>query len=80
VGTIEFFIYLASALIFLVAVIVNLLRPLTWRGWLSGLAAGATWLITWYAPVPIWIGALLELSVLWAMFAALRRSPLQKKV
>jgi hypothetical protein len=75
VGTIEFSMYLASALVFLAAVILNLLRPLTWCGWLSGLAAGATWLVTWYAPLPVLIGALLELMVLWGMFAAFRRPP-----
>jgi len=61
----EFAIYFGSALIYLGAVVLTLLRPLTWRRGLAGLAAGAAWLITWYAPVSIWIGALLELLVLW---------------
>ncbi len=74
VGTIEFAIYLASALVFLAAIILNLLRPLTWRGWLSGLAAGAAWLVTWYAPLPVWIGSLLDLMVIWGLFAAFRCS------
>ena len=52
----EFAIYLASALIFLGAIILILVRPLTWRRWLAGLAAGTAWLITWYAPVSIGIG------------------------
>jgi hypothetical protein len=76
VGTVEFAIYLASALVFLAAIILNLLRPLTWDRWLWGLAAGAGWLVTWYAPFPIWIGALLELMVLWGLFAAFRPLPL----
>ena len=80
VGTIEFAIYPASALVFLAGIVLNLLRPLTWRGWLLGLAAGAAWLVTWYAPLPIWIGALLELMVLWGLFTAFRRLPLRKKV
>ena len=79
-GTLEFAIYLASALIFLAAMILNLLRPLTRRGWFLGLAAGASWLVTWYAPLPIWIGALLELIVLWGLFTAVRRLPLRKEV
>lgn len=63
----EFVIYLASALIFLGAVILIFLRPLSWRGWLAGLAAGLAWLITWYAPISIWIGTFLELWVLWGL-------------
>ena len=64
-GNTEFAIYLASALTFLGTIVSILIRPLTWRRWLTGLAAGVAWLITWYAPIPIWIGALLELLVLW---------------
>ncbi len=63
----EFVIYLASALIFLGAVILIFLRPLSWRSWLAGLAAGVAWLITWYAPISIWIRAFLELLVLWRL-------------
>lgn len=63
----EFVIYLASALIFLGAVLLIFLRPLSWRSWLAGLAAGLAWLITWYAPISIWIGAFLELLVLWGL-------------
>ena len=63
----EFVIYLASALIFLGAVILIFLRPLSWPRLLAGLAAGLAWLITWYAPISIWIGAFLELLVLWVL-------------
>ena len=63
----EFAVYLGSALIYLGAVVLTLLRPLTWRRWLAGLAAGASWLITWYVPVSTQIGALLELLVLWGL-------------
>jgi hypothetical protein len=64
----EVAIYVLAFLIFLVAVILILLRPLTWRSWLAGLAVGLVWLITWYAPVPIWIGGFLVLSALSAYF------------
>lgn len=60
----EVALYLSSACIYLGSVVLILLRPLTWRRGLAGLAAGAAWLFTWYAPVSIWIGALLELLVL----------------
>jgi hypothetical protein len=71
-ANIEVAIYLASLLIFLGALVLALLHPLTWWTWLAGLAAGAAWLITWYAPIPIWLGALLELSVLWGLRDAFR--------
>lgn len=71
-ANIEFAIYLMSALIFLGAIVLILLRSLTWQRWLAGLAACATWLITWYAPVSIWIGVLLELPVLWGLLSAYR--------
>jgi len=52
----EFTVYVAAAWIFVGAIVLILLRPLTWRRWLAGLAAGAAWLITWYAPVSTRIG------------------------
>jgi hypothetical protein len=66
-GNFEFVVYLISVLIFFVAIIMILVRPLTWQRWLTGLAAGITWLITWYAPVTIWVGMVLELCVLWSL-------------
>lgn len=68
----EFFIYLGSALMFLAATILIFIRPLSWRTWLAGLAAGATWLITWYVPISLWISTFLELLVLWGLY---RTSP-----
>jgi len=41
-----------------VAPVVILIRPLTRRGWLVGLAAGAAWLIMWYVPVSLETGVL----------------------
>jgi hypothetical protein len=58
---VEFAIYLVLFMIFLLAVVLLILRPLTWKTWLAGLAAGGAWLLTWYAPIPIWIGATLGL-------------------
>lgn len=69
----EFALYIVAALTFFGAVVLSLLRPFTrWR-WLAGLAAGVTWLITWYAPVPVWLGALLVFLTLWALRAAFRQ-------
>lgn len=72
-ANIEVVIYLVSAFIYLGSVVLTLLRPLTWRRGLAVFAAGAGWLITWYAPVAVWIGALLELPVLWWMREAFRK-------
>ncbi len=77
---IEFAIYVASALIFLGALVLILLRPLTWQRWLVGLGAGAAWLITWYAPVAIGIGVLSELLVVWGLFQAFRQSSSSKPI
>jgi hypothetical protein len=74
----EFVIYLASAFIFLGAVSLNFLRPLSWRSWLAGLAAGVVWLITWYAPISIWIGAILELLAVWGLSRSSQKLSLQK--
>jgi hypothetical protein len=45
----------------------NLLRPLTWYSWLTGLAAGVVWLATWYAPVSIRLGVSLLLLVFFVL-------------
>lgn len=66
-ANIEFVIYLTSFLIFLTAIILIFLRPLSWCNWLASLAAGTAWLITWYAPISIWIAAFLEFLVLWGL-------------
>lgn len=67
---IEFVVYVMAALIFIVTLFLLLIRPFTWNKWLTGLAGGVTWLVTWYAPVPIWIGVGLEFLVLWRLCKA----------
>lgn len=69
----EFVIYLAAALSFVWAAVWILTHALSWQSWLVGLGAGITWLITWYAPIPFWSGALLELLILCGMYSAFRR-------
>jgi hypothetical protein len=73
-GTIEFAIYLVAALLFFAALVLVLIRPLTWRGWLAGLAAGIIWLVVWYGPIPVWVGAMLELFVTAGLIRAFRRT------
>ena len=74
----EFAIYVAAALIFFVAIVLLIVRPLSGIRWLAGLAAGVAWLITWYAPIPIWGGVLLELLILWNLRYAFRAVPPQR--
>jgi hypothetical protein len=76
----EIAVYVGAAWIFVGAIVLILLRPLTWRRWLAGLAAGAMWLITWYAPIPTRIGALLEFLVLWGLGGAFRKRASRKVV
>jgi hypothetical protein len=66
-ATIELFLYVGSVLAFAWAAISVLRLPLTWGSWLVGLAGGAAWLMTWYAPVSIWLGAALSFVVVWAV-------------
>jgi hypothetical protein len=73
IQNIEFTIYLTAFLIFLAALGSVLLRPFTWRRWLAGLITGIAWLITWYAPIPIWGGALLELLALGNLYHSFRK-------
>lgn len=77
-ANIEFVMYLVSALIFFGAAILIFLRPLSWRIWMAGFAAGAVWLMIWYAPISIWMGALLELFVLRGLAGTLRKFSSQK--
>ncbi|MGB6852767.1 MAG: hypothetical protein WBG49_09245, partial [Thermoanaerobaculia bacterium] len=71
---VEFAIYLLLLMIFLFAVVLLLLRPLTWKLWVAGLAAGGAWLLTWYAPIPIWVGATLGLLTIFGLRPALHAS------
>ncbi len=69
----EFFVYVGAAVIFLAAFLLVLLRPLNRARWLAGAAAGLGWLITWYAPVSIWIGLLVELAIVFSLVWVFRR-------
>ncbi|MEA4909876.1 MAG: hypothetical protein VB089_19795 [Anaerolineaceae bacterium] len=68
VANAEFSVFVLAAMVFLAALILLLLRPFTWPGWLAALAAGLGWLATWYAPLPWWAGGFLELLLLAGLF------------
>jgi len=80
----EFFIYAAVALIFVVAIVLLVVRPFSWERWLAGLVTGAVWLITWYAPIPSWIGAVLVVCAVYGLWQAhrsnRRREPILERV
>jgi hypothetical protein len=69
----EFGMYMAVLLIFCAGILTLLIRQPIWWTWLAGLVAGLAWLITWYAPVLIWIGILLELFALGGLFLSVRK-------
>lgn len=78
VTNLEFFTYLLSMVVFLTAIVLNLVRPCSWLGWQAGFGAGVGWLLTWYAPIPFWVGAMLELFVIWNLARAYHMLSLQK--
>jgi hypothetical protein len=65
--TIEFTVYLAILLSFVFSQLLLLLRPLNMMNWGTAFAAGAIWLITWYAPIPLWISAILLLLIIYGL-------------
>lgn len=65
---IEVGIYVLTALIFTLTLFSLLIRRLTLKRWLTALAAGMVWLITWFSPLPIWVGVGLGLLVLGKVF------------
>lgn len=64
---IEVIVYVAAALTFIISLLIVLIRPFSWKKWLTGLGGGIVWLVTWYAPIPIWLAAGLVLLVLWRL-------------
>ena len=66
-NTVEFTIYLVLLLLFVFTQFLIPLRPLTLKNWGLGIASGVVWLITWYAPIPLWIGAILGLLIIFGL-------------
>ncbi|MFZ5945574.1 MAG: hypothetical protein ACOYVD_15870 [Bacillota bacterium] len=69
-------IYALTILFFIATLFLLLIRPLSWTRWLTGLAAGVVWLVTWFSPLSIWVGLVLELL----FFGVLIRKRLINKV
>jgi len=72
IQNVEFFTLLGTLFIFLTALVLLCWRGLTWRTWGTGVAAAGIWLANWYAPVPTWLGMLLALSAIGALFVTHR--------
>ncbi len=66
-NTIEFAVYLVLLLLFVFTQFFLLPRSLTLKNWGIGFVSGATWLITWYAPIPLWIGGILGLLIIFGL-------------
>jgi hypothetical protein len=66
----EFAVYVAAALIFALATLLLVACPLTPGRWFTVLASGAGWLITWYAPLPLWAAVLIEAALLGGLWRA----------
>lgn len=72
--TVEFTIFLLLFIIFVFTQLFLLLQPPTAKKWLAGLASGTAWLLTWYAPIPVWIGGILGLLVIFGLVLTSRTS------
>jgi hypothetical protein len=66
-GNLEFALYLGALSIYICALLLTVLRPLSWERWLVGVATGLAWLVTWYAPIPFGFSAALELIIFWLL-------------
>jgi len=70
----EFFTFVGTSFTFAAALLLILLRRLTWQTWGAGLLAGAVWLTTWYAPLPSSLSVLLALATIGALLSLARTS------
>ncbi len=70
VQNVELATFLCTLFTFLVALALLCGRRLTRRAWGAGLLAGAIWLTNWYAPIATWLGILLALLAIGALFLA----------
>jgi hypothetical protein len=71
----ELSIFLVTFFTFAAALLLILLRRLTWQSWGAGLLAGAIWLTTWYTPSPTWLNVVLALAAIGALCLTSRKRP-----
>ena len=70
---IELFTFIAAFSTFASALLLLLLRRLSWRTWSAGLPTGSVWLTTWYTPIPTWLGVPLVVAAIGSMCWASRQ-------
>ncbi len=75
--TFEFAMLVWALFAFFAALCMVLRGPLSWPRWLSALVAGIAWLAVWYAPVPVALGAGVNVLVCFLVFANRRGKPAQ---
>jgi len=68
IQNIEFIFFLVSAFTFVASLILLLVWPLSGGQWFAGLVAGLAWLITWYAPIPLWLGIVVTVLAILVLF------------
>jgi hypothetical protein len=69
----EFVLFLISAFTFVASLVLLLVRPLSGARWLAGLGAGLAWLITWYAPIPLWFGIVITVLAILGLYGVHRK-------
>ena len=78
-NTVEFTIYLLLLLLFVYTQFFLIFRPLNWKNWGLGLASGATWLISWYAPTPLWFGVILGLLIIFGLVSSSKENKRKRR-
>ena len=63
----ELALFLISAFTFAASLILLLVRPPGAAQWFAGLVAGVGWLLTWYAPLPLWSGIVIAALALFLL-------------
>ena len=74
----EFAFYVTGALIFATAIALLIVCAFSRERWLAGLAAGTAWLITWYTPIPIWMGTALLACAVYSLWRAYKSNKPRK--
>ncbi len=65
--SVEFALLLWALIAFLASLGLLLRRPLIWWRWISACLSSVAWLVVWYAPLPLWFAAAINLGVLWML-------------
>jgi hypothetical protein len=69
----EVALFVISGFVFFASLILLLVRPLSGARWLAGLGAGFAWLITWYAPISIWLSIVITVLAILALYSVYRK-------